>query len=210
MAYCSECGVELREHAKFCDVCGTPRVVRTETMSVRKEVPAEENIPAPAEDNTPAPAEANTPAPAEDNIPTPAEANVSTPAEEPTSPCKWKAIVSFVTGLVSVLAPCLCCIAPLVMGFIGLVCGVTALVFAFLSRKDTGGHFCGMSIAGLILSIFGIFISLVVVVFAVVFLIAEPYMPDFDDYWSTYYWIKDTFGDDAASAYERIMSYFKG
>ena len=178
MAYCSECGVELREHAKFCDVCGTPRVVRTETMSVRKEVPAEENIPA--------------------------------PAEEPTSPCKWKAIVSFVTGLVSVLAPCLCCIAPLVMGFFGVVCGVTALVFAFLSRKDTGGHFCGMSIAGLILSIFGIFISLVVVVFAVVFLIAEPYMPDFDDYWSTYYWIKDTFGDDAASAYERIMSYFKG
>lgn len=178
MAYCSECGNELREQAKFCDVCGTPRVERTTFTQPQKETSVEDNTPV---------MRATT-----------------------TSPHKWKAIVSLVAGLVSVLAPCLCCIDSLVMGILGFICGVTALVFAFLSRKDTDGHFCGMSIAGLILSIFGIFISLVVVIFTVVFMIAEPYMPDFDDYWQTYYWIKDTFGDDVASAYERIMSIVKG
>lgn len=170
MAFCSECGNQLRENAKFCSVCGTPQtdvipVLKGESTAGQNEVTRATVIPV----------------------------------------RKWKANVSFVTGLVSVLSPCLCCIHPLVMGIIGLVCGIVSVVFAILSRKDTGGHFCGMAIAGLILAIFGIFISLVVVTFAIVFMVAEPYLPDFDNYWDTYYWIYDTFGKDAADLYEKIM-----
>ncbi len=181
MAYCSKCGNKLKQDARFCEVCGTPQTAVETVMQTEPSVQADATV--------------------QREFPvTPA------PAPQPAKPVrKWKAIVSFVTGLISVLSPCLCCIHPLAMGIVGLVCGIVALVFAILSRKDTGRHFCGFAIAGLILAIFGIFISLVVVTFAVVFMIAEPYLPDFDNYWDTYYWIYDTFGEEAASWYERIM-----
>ena len=181
MAYCSKCGNKLKQEARFCEVCGTPQMVMETVTQTEPSV------------------QAGAAAQTEVHV-------MPAPVAQPVKPVrKWKAVVSFVTGLISVLSPCLCCINPLIMGIIGLVCGIVALVFAILSRKDTGRHFCGFAIAGLILAIFGIFISLVVVTFAVVFMIAEPYLPDFDNYWDTYYWIYDTFGEEAASWYERIM-----
>lgn len=184
MAYCCECGNQLRENAKFCNVCGASQMQTPAANMTSQTESAPQQVSAIQTDNV----------------------SAGVPASQPAVPVrKWKAIVSFVTGLVSILSPCLCCIHPLAMGIVGLICGIVALVFAILSRKDTGGHFSGMAIAGLILSIFGIFISLVVVTFAVIFMIAEPYMPDFDNYWDTYYWIYDTFGEEAASFYERIM-----
>lgn len=163
MAYCSNCGIQVDERAKFCSACGTALNFPHGIQEDAKEQP-------------------------------------------PVSARKWQAIVSFVLGLVSVLSPCLCCIAPLAMGIVGLLAGITALVFAILSRRDTGGHFCGFAIAGVILSIFGIFISLVVTTFAILYLVALPFLPDFDNYWETYRWIYENFGEEAAKWYESIMS----
>lgn len=178
MAYCSNCGIQVDEHAKFCAVCGTP-------LKFSPDVQEEKSKEYTQEVTTVVPVS----------------------GEQPLVPArKWKAIVSFVLGLVSVLSPCLCCIAPLAMGIVGLLAGITALVFAILSRKDTGRHFCGLAIAGLILSIFGIFISLVVTTFAILYLIALPFLPDFDNYWETYRWIYENFGEEAAKWYESIMS----
>ncbi|MBQ9070535.1 MAG: DUF4190 domain-containing protein [Clostridia bacterium] len=56
-------------------------------------------------------------------------------------------VASLVLGIVSVLCCCL--------GWVGLLMGALAIVFAVVSRVSLG-YFDGMSIAGLILGIFGV------------------------------------------------------
>lgn len=72
-------------------------------------------------------------------------------------------IASLVLGIVSLVGCCCCCgeiIGTILMG----ICGVLAIVFAFLSKKDNGGKMDGKAIAGLVLGI-------VALVFLVFFLI---------------------------------------
>ncbi len=56
-------------------------------------------------------------------------------------------VVSLVSGIISVICCCL--------GVTGIILGAVAIVAAVLSRK-TLGYFDGLSIAGLILGIFGV------------------------------------------------------
>ena len=64
-------------------------------------------------------------------------------------------VVSLVTGILSVICCCLS-IAPIVFG-------VVAIVSSILSRK-TLGYFDGMSIAGLVLGIFGVVFGVAVII----------------------------------------------
>ena len=83
-------------------------------------------------------------------------------------------VASLIAGIVSVV----CCS----LGWTGIVLGALAIVFAILSRRMLG-YFDGMSIAGLILGIFGF-------VFGIAIIIAinslppefwEEYMKQFED-----------------------------
>jgi len=58
MAYCSNCGYQLEENAKFCPACGTKTETSAETLA--EEAPVTE-IPTPVESTieTPAPAKAS-------------------------------------------------------------------------------------------------------------------------------------------------------
>jgi hypothetical protein len=89
-------------------------------------------------------------------------------------------IVAFVAGLVSVICCCL--------GISGIILGAVAIIASILSRK-TLGYFDGLSVAGLILGIFGL-------VFGIVFLAAvmlvgdeefEKYMEEFNKIYGEMY-----------------------
>lgn len=83
-------------------------------------------------------------------------------------------VASLVVGILSVV----CCF----LGWSGLVLGVAAVAFSIISRKQLG-YFDGMSVAGLILGIFG-FVFGVSMLIAVNFLITEEMMEEF---WQEYY-----------------------
>ena len=83
-------------------------------------------------------------------------------------------VASMVIGILSVV----CC----VLGWSGLILGVAAVVFSIISRKQLG-YFDGMSVAGLILGIFG-FVFGVSVLYVVNFLITEEMLEEF---WQEYY-----------------------
>ena len=70
------------------------------------------------------------------------------------------AIASLVLGIVSVLCCCCCCCSSgLGLAVMG-VCAVLAIVFAFLSKKNSNGKLSRMAIAGLVLGIVAIVILL--------------------------------------------------
>ena len=66
------------------------------------------------------------------------------------------AIASLVLGIVSVLCCCCCCFAETIGLIIMGVSAILAIVFAFLSKKNTNGKMDGKAIAGLILGIVAI------------------------------------------------------
>ena len=66
------------------------------------------------------------------------------------------AIASLVLGIVSVLCCCCCCFTETIGLIIMGVSAVLAIVFAFLSKKNTNGKMDGKAIAGLILGIVAI------------------------------------------------------
>lgn len=180
MAYCNHCGNQLDENAKFCSSCGAANemTVSNEEVNVVSETPVSDTVSIPTE-------------------PVTVVSSNTVAAARPER--KGKAIVSLIFGLIGLLSPCLCCcISPLAMGLIGLLASVVAILFAVFSKKDTGGRMCGMAIAGLILAIFGILISLIVISFAVIFLIAEPFLPDFNNYYEVEQWLYENMGEDAA------------
>lgn len=83
-------------------------------------------------------------------------------------------VASMIIGIMSVV----CCF----LGWSGLVLGAAAVVFSIVSRRRLG-YFDGMSVAGLILGIFG-FVFGVSMLIAVNFLITEEMMEEF---WQEYY-----------------------
>ena len=83
-------------------------------------------------------------------------------------------VASLVMGLLSVV----CCY----LGWSGIIFGIAAFLLSLLSRKKLG-YFDGMSIAGLILGIFG-FVFGVSILISVNFLITEEMMEEF---WEEFY-----------------------
>lgn len=83
-------------------------------------------------------------------------------------------VASMVIGIISVV----CC----TLGWTGLILGAAAVVLSLVSRRKLG-YFDGMSVAGLILGIFG-FVFGVSMLIAVNFLITEEMMEQF---WEEYY-----------------------
>ena len=83
-------------------------------------------------------------------------------------------VASMVIGIISLV----CCS----LGWSGLMLGAAAIVFSIVSRRKLG-YFDGMSVAGLILGIFGLVFGLsTLIVFN--FLITEEMMEEF---WQEYY-----------------------
>ena len=83
-------------------------------------------------------------------------------------------VASMVIGIISVV----CC----ALGWTGLILGAAAVALSIISRRKLG-YFDGMSVAGLILGIFG-FVFGVSMLIAVNFLITEEMMEEF---WQEYY-----------------------
>ena len=77
-------------------------------------------------------------------------------------------VASMVVGIISVVCCCL--------GWSGLILGTMAIVLAIVSRKNLG-YFDGMSIAGLVLGIFGL-------VFGVAMIIGSAVQTD--SFWQTF------------------------
>ncbi len=146
---CKSCGAENAEGSAFCATCGTSLEEKNEAVAVQQpetEAPAAE---APAAE---APA-AEVPA---------AEVPVS---EAPAKPSKVMGIVSTVLGALSLLgnASCTCmcgCLGgfpAIVMGIVGLVLSIMAMVKAKnAGTKDT------LAIVGLVLSILSLLLCLLV------------------------------------------------
>lgn len=85
-------------------------------------------------------------------------------------------VVSLVTGILSVICCCL--------GWTGLVFGAAAIIFAVVSRK-TLGYFDGLSIAGLILGIFGVVFGGVILGIT---LIGGEFWDEYaEEFWKQYY-----------------------
>ena len=74
------------------------------------------------------------------------------------------AIASLVLGIVSVLCCCCCCFADTLGLIVMGVAAILAIVFAFLSKKNTNGKMDGKAIAGLILGIVAIVMLLLFLV----------------------------------------------
>lgn len=85
-------------------------------------------------------------------------------------------VVSLVTGIVSVVCCCL--------GITGLFFGAVAIITAIVSRKVLG-YFDGLTIAGLILGIFGIVFGLAVVI-SVASLGEEFWDSYMEEFWKQY------------------------
>ena len=66
------------------------------------------------------------------------------------------AIASLVLGIVSVLCCCCCCFVDILGLILMGVAAILAIVFAFLSKKNTNGKMDGKAIAGLVLGIVAI------------------------------------------------------
>lgn len=71
---------------------------------------------------------------------------------EPTGHAKGYGITALVLGICAVFFTTCCCCCY----YVSVFCGVGAIVFAILSRRDNGGSFGGMALAGLILGIIGV------------------------------------------------------
>ncbi len=181
MVYCNQCGHKLEVNSKFCSECGA-------ACAGPAAAPVTKPAAAPAVSTEVSPAEAVKEAP-----------------NKVRKARSWKEIVALSTGLAGFLIPCICCcISPLVTGILGFVSSVTAIVFAILSRKDTNRRFSGMAFAGLFLGVFGVLISALVLTVAIMYMVAEPFLPDFSNPYAVEEWISMIFGDEAAEIYREF------
>ena len=74
------------------------------------------------------------------------------------------AIASPVLGILSVLCCCCCCFAETLGLIVMGVSAILAIIFAFLSKKNSNGRMDGKAIAGLVLGIIAIVMLLLFVV----------------------------------------------
>jgi len=87
---------------------------------------------------------------------------------EPPKPAKngkGFAIASLILGIAGVFFSCCCCI----LYQVSIICGILAIVMAFLAKRDNGGKLSGMALAGLILGIVAIILFLCIIIFSVMF-----------------------------------------
>lgn len=70
------------------------------------------------------------------------------------------AIASLVLGILSVVNCCCCCNSSVIGLFLMGVCAILAIIFAFVSKKNSNGKMDGRAIAGLILGMIAIVILL--------------------------------------------------
>ena len=101
-------------------------------------------------------------------------------------------VASLVLGIISII----CCCIPL----IGILSGVLSIIFSVISRI-TLGYFDGLSIAGLITSIFGIMFGVFTIVGEYLFL----YSAEFAEYRELYFKLLE---EEAADAVRWIKSLF--
>jgi hypothetical protein len=67
---------------------------------------------------------------------------------------KGYSIAALILGISALFFACICCC----LYYLAIVLAVISIVFVFLARKDNGGKFTGMAIAGFVLAIIAIVI----------------------------------------------------
>ena len=117
----------------------------------------------------------------------------STPEQEPFQPfeqvppapasrgAKGFSIAALSLGIASIAGTCCCCCCGLF--FIPLLCGVLAIVFAILAKvRSQDKKFSGLAIAGLILGIIGVVLSLIFFSFLLVIpsMIDEEFLLEYE------------------------------
>ena len=117
----------------------------------------------------------------------------------------WKATLALILGIVSVIAPLFALIWPIAMGVLGLTSSTVAIIFAVLSRRDTNHRLNGIALVGTILAILGLCSALIVLTFGFIYLIMEPFLPDFGDAAEVYNWLYTNYGEEAADTFETFM-----
>ena len=79
-------------------------------------------------------------------------------SNRPNGHAKGYSIASLSLGIAAIFVCCCCCC----LFFLGGLCGVLAIIFAILARRDNGGKMPGMALAGLIIGIIGILLFIIV------------------------------------------------
>ena len=82
-------------------------------------------------------------------------ANIYREVMQPKHNSRVWSVLSLILGIVSIIC---CCV-----WWIGVVCGVASIAFAIVSRVSLG-YFDGLSIAGLITSIFGLMFGIFIII----------------------------------------------
>lgn len=80
---------------------------------------------------------------------------------KPSGHARGYSIASLSLGIAAIVVCCCCCC----LFFLGGICGILAIVFACLAKRDNGGKMSGMAVAGLILGILGIILFVVMMIF---------------------------------------------
>lgn len=161
MAYCNNCGRELAEGDSFCAFCGQSQ----------QDASAENT-----DNNTNNIAAAGIPQPEFNPFPTAPATGSAIPVQ---SPKKTKAKLALVFGIFGFITPCICaCASTFVSSGIGLILSILAIIFACVSRKDTGNRFSGLAATGLVFGILGILMSLVMLVIGILLWLSAPYLLD--------------------------------
>ncbi len=158
MRYCSNCGAQNENDAKFCSSCGTQleaaSAAETKEAAEVTETPVEAAAETPAQE--PAPAPIPTPAPAPAQPYQPYQSQVQTEAITPKG--RTFGIIGFILGIVST-AFCWVGVLPvggLVAGFFMVACGVVGLIFCNISKKE---GFFKLANIGKVFAIIGICLS---------------------------------------------------
>ena len=101
------------------------------------------------------------------------------PVESSKKPKRTFSIAALVLGIISVAGCCLCCCISFFALPVMFVCGILAIVFAILSKKENENKkMSGMAIAGLILGVVGIVLVIVSALLMVVSLATIGSMSD--------------------------------
>ena len=119
----------------------------------------------------------------------------TTPTFTPVSPppSKTNATLALVFGIASLLLPCLCCCASYFAMVGSVVAGILAIVFACLSKKDSGGKMKGMAIAGMVFGIIGIVMAILLVLASIGATALFSTQAGLDNFAS---WLGNTFGEE--------------
>lgn len=179
MAQCTNCGRELDEGLAFCPACGKAVDNRAHDAAAQTQVQPQP-APQPQLQATPQPQPQPTPQPTPVFNPYAQGANAgqaqqTTPVSPSFSPkpytpppSKVRSTLSLVFSILSLvlLCPCCCFSRYILIATMSLsvLFGILAIVFAVLSRKDTGGKMQGVAIGGTIIAVISIILAIIMVI----------------------------------------------